>query len=74
VIRGVPVAVVVEPSADLDRVEAHEVTNLQVRDPVLLDEAAKVADAVLEPGRELFVIQERRFRRLLSRDEAHGFS
>ncbi len=67
-------AVVVEPSADLDGVEAHEVTDPQIRDPVLLDEAAKVADAVLQPGRELLVIQERRFRRLLSRDEGHGFS
>jgi hypothetical protein len=33
------VAVVVEPSADLVWIEAHKVTDLQVRDAVLLDEA-----------------------------------
>jgi hypothetical protein len=47
-------SVVVEPATDLVRVETHEVTDLHVGNTVLVDEATKVADAVAEPGGELF--------------------
>jgi hypothetical protein len=50
-LRSLAAAVVFKPLANLIGVEANEMTHLEIRDAVLLDQTTEVTDAVVEPLR-----------------------
>jgi hypothetical protein len=52
-----------EPPVDGEAVETDKVTNLNIGDPALVYESAQVAHPVVEPLRELLVVEERDGRR-----------
>lgn len=51
-------AVGFEPDSNLLGVEPYEAADLDVRDAPLVDETAKMADAVIEPAAQLLVVKE----------------
>ena len=51
-------SVLVEPIDHLPLIAAHEMPRLDVRNRLLLDKVAQVADVVIEPSRQLLVGQE----------------
>lgn len=56
--RDCRVGIVLKPTANLFGVEPHEVTDLDIGDAPLIDEATEMADAVVEPSAQLLIIEQ----------------